>query len=82
MTRDSRVWWLVMAGGILGVLSAHFDLLVACCELGARSQALIELGCILVTTLAGKMSMSPLPISDEGREKAIAREEARHANGR
>lgn len=74
MTRDSRLWWLVMAGGVLGVFSSHFDLLQACCELGDRAQAFIELASIVVAMLAGKMSMSPLPISDEGRMKAIAKE--------
>lgn len=74
MTRDSKWWWLVMAGGALGVFSSHFDLLQACCDLGQKSQALIELASLMVAMVAGKMSMSPLPISDEGRMKAIAKD--------
>lgn len=68
MKRDSQLWWWAMAAGVLGVFSAHFDLLSLCCELGDRAKALIELASVLVATLSGVMRASPLhDISDEGR---------------
>lgn len=72
MTRDSQLWWLLMAGAILTTFSAHFDLLALCCDLTDKTKALIELGSLVVATLAGVMKASPLPISDEGRAKYLS----------
>lgn len=65
MTRDSKLWWFVMAAGVLGVFSAHFDLLQACCDLGDRSKALIELASLVIGIVAGKMATSPLRHSED-----------------
>lgn len=75
MTRDSHLWWFVMAAGVLGVFSAHFDLLEICCAFGDKSKALIELASVLVATLSGVMKASPLDISTRGRQKYIDKEE-------
>lgn len=73
MKRDSNWWWLLMLGGVLGVFSAHFDLLEACCELGDRSKALIELASLITATLAGVMRASPINgVSFEYRSKKAA----------
>lgn len=73
MTRDSQLWWWFMAAGVLGVFSAHFDLLEMCCALGDRSKALIELASLLVATLSGIMRASPINnVSDAYRAKKTA----------
>lgn len=70
MTRDSKLWWFVMGAGVLGVFSAHFDLLQACCDLGDKSKAVIELASLVLATAGGLMRASPInAISDRGRAK-------------
>lgn len=73
MKRDSGWWWVGVAAGILGVFSAHFDLLEMCCALGDKSKALIELASLLVATISGVMRASPINgVSQEYVEKKEA----------
>jgi hypothetical protein len=74
MTRDSYVWWAVMAAAVITGLPAHFDLLhKAIPVMPSWVDGLIELLAWAIGVVAAKMSMSPLPISQEGRTEAIQR---------
>lgn len=76
MTRDSNVWWWVMGGAIVTGLASHMNLVdgVIPDPWEQFTHALIELLAFLVTTAAGVARMSPLPISPEGRQEAIAKQ--------
>lgn len=69
MTRDNKLWLVLMAGAVLSTLSAHFDLLELCCDLTDKTKALIELGSLVLATTSGVMYKSPLDLSDQGRAK-------------
>lgn len=69
MTRDNKLWIVLMVGAILSTLSAHFDLLELCCDLTDKTKALIEIGSLVTATISGLMFKSPLDLSDEGRAK-------------
>ncbi len=72
MTRDSVIWWFVMAGALLGFLMTNFELLhQAFPGMTEQHEAWIRLACSTVGVIAGVLRMSPLPISDSGRSQAI-----------
>lgn len=71
MTRDSRWWWVGMAGAWLASLAVHPDLVERMLELD--KSAWVSALCQLLAIVAAVMRSSPLPnISPEGREKYIA----------
>lgn len=72
MTRDNKIWIVLMVGAILSTLSAHFDLLELCCALTDKTKALIEIGSLITATVSGVMFKSPLDISEQGRKKYLA----------
>lgn len=72
MTRDNKLWLVLMIGAVLSTLSAHFDLLEMCCALTDKTKALIEIGSLITATVSGLMFKSPLDLSDEGRAKYFA----------
>jgi hypothetical protein len=75
MTRDSAVWVVVIVSGLLTFLMGHFGLLVdAFPGLSPAWEARIELAAGLLSVVAGVLRMSPLPISPDGRDRAIAKE--------
>jgi hypothetical protein len=75
MTRDSAFWIVLMVSGVLTFLLGHFGLLQdAFPSLGPSWEARIELAAGCLSVIAGVLRMSPLPISPDGREKAIARD--------
>ena len=82
MTRDSRVWWYVIAGAFITALSSRMDLLdpLLPAQHTDKVHAVIELLSYLVGATAGVMRMSPLDISDTGREKAIIKDERKAAD--
>ncbi len=72
MTRDSGLWWWVMGGAVITALTTHFDLLHRAIPfLPLWVDPLLELSGILCAAGSGVMRMSPLPISQEGRQQAI-----------
>lgn len=76
MTRDSRWWWVGMIGSVILAVSSRWDLLEPLFppEHTDKAHAIIETLALVVGVVSGKMSMSPRPISDEGRMKAIAKD--------
>lgn len=72
MTRDSKLWWVVIAGSVLTAMTGHFDLLhKAFPTMPVYVDAQIELVSMIIGIVSGVMRMSPLPISSEGRTEAI-----------
>jgi hypothetical protein len=71
MTRDSRLWWLVIACSVVTAISSRMDLIEALlpAQHSDKAHALIELLALLAGIVAGVMKSSPLPISDEGRQQ-------------
>ena len=70
MTRDSKLWWFLMGGAVLTILSSRMDLIDRI--IGHRDwvHASIELAALVVFGAAGVMRASPIhAISDEGRAK-------------
>lgn len=76
MNRDSKFWWVMMLGAIVMAVSSRMDLIDPLLppQHTDKVHALIELLSLITGIVSGKMSMSPLPISDEGRMKAIAKD--------
>lgn len=68
MTRDNKLWIVLMVGAILSTFSAHFDLLKLCCSFTDKTKALIEIASLALASVSGLMYKSPLDLSDEGRE--------------
>lgn len=73
MTRDSKFWWFVMASALVTAISSRMDLIDALLPPGHTDKvhALIELAALVVGIVGGMMKASPLPISDEGRDKYL-----------
>ncbi len=73
ITRDSHFWWFVMGGSLLIAVSSRFDLLDPLLPVQHTQtiHAVIELLAYLAGVSAGVLRMSPLPISQEGRQQAI-----------
>lgn len=72
MTRDSKLWWLAIAGAVLTGITGHFSLLHdAFPGLPVWVDAQVEFWAYMIGILAGLMRMSPLPISPEGRTDMI-----------
>lgn len=72
MKRDSRLWWLLITGGVATALTAHPDLLDR--AFAGEPSAIVETVAIVASVAGGVMRMSPLPISTEGRMRAIAKD--------
>jgi len=80
MKRDSRLWWFVIAASVMTAVSTNLELVRrAFPGLTDSGEATIELVAMLVGIVAGLMRMSPLPLSDKGRDRAFARERRRRA---
>ena len=78
MTRDSRIWTLMIIAAVLANLSSSFGLLhEAFPWMTPAHDARIELASMLIGTLAGVLRMSPLPISPRGRARQIQKQNDR-----
>ncbi len=78
VTRDSHVWWFVIAAAVITGLPMHFDLLhKAIPVLPVWVDSLIELFAWGIGVAAGVMRMSPLPISPEGRANIVEKNAAK-----
>jgi len=74
-TRDSVIWTVLVASGVLTYLMGHFDLLaVACPGLGPAWEARIELLAGLLAVVSALFHWSPAEISEAGRQKLQARD--------
>lgn len=76
MTRDSNLWWWVIAGAILTGLSSKMDVLDRLLPAAHTDtvHAAIELLAMIVGIVAGVMRASPInAISDEGKAKFQAK---------
>ncbi len=58
MTRDSVVWWVGMIVAVLGAIIANANLLPAA---WAPALPWINLACIVLGVISGKLATSPLP---------------------
>lgn len=70
-TRDSKAWWFLMGAAIITAISSRMDILdpLLPAQHTDKAHALIELLSLIVGVASGVMKASPLPLSDEGREK-------------
>lgn len=70
-TRDSKAWWFLMGAAIITAISSRMDILdpLLPAEHTDKAHALIELLSLIVGVASGVMKASPLPLSDQGREK-------------
>jgi hypothetical protein len=66
MKRDSRWWWVGMAGAWLASLAVHPDLVERMIE--GDKKAWVSSVCQLLAIVAGYLKASPLDISDKGRQ--------------
>jgi hypothetical protein len=60
MTRDSRVWWFGMIGGIVGAIALHADQFPTLLAYPVAKE-LLALASIVIAVVSGKMATSPLP---------------------
>lgn len=74
MTRDSKLWWFVMASALITAISSRMDLIdpLLPTQHTDKAHALIELASLIVGIVGGMMKASPLPLSDDGRAKYFA----------
>ncbi len=77
ITRDSKLWWLVMASALVTAVSSRMELIDPLLPAAHTDtvHAVIELLALVVGVVGGVMRMSPLPISPAGRT-AILRKHA------
>lgn len=63
MTRDSKVWWVVMIGSVAAAVLSHMNLLDPFLPAASvdKVRAGIELIALIAATIGGKMATSPLP---------------------
>ena len=69
LTRDSKAWFWIMLGTILTALTTNMsqvDVLISE-KYHDEVHAAINLAALIVVAVAGKLSMSPLPLSSEGK---------------
>lgn len=64
MTRDSRIWWAGMVGGVAVAILAHSDQFPLLLSYPWVKEAVTLLS-IIAAVVSGKMASSPLPHSDE-----------------
>lgn len=70
ITRDHWGWWVGIAASVLLALTGHFDLLHrAFPAMSSAWDARLELASMIAGIGAGVMRMSPLPISDQGKQQ-------------
>ena len=81
MTRDHNGWWWLMGGAIVTALVSDLSIIndIAPDAWEKAIHAVIKLLAIVVAAGAGLARMSPLPISNEGRDEAILKN-AEHAD--
>lgn len=84
ITRDSRLWTVLLISAVVTAISSRLDLLDALIPENYHRQAhaAIELSALIIGVVAGVLRMSPLPISPEGRVKAIRKTAVRAAGER
>lgn len=66
-SRDSLLWWAGMIGGVIIAVSGHLDLFP---WLSPKVHHGIELAGFIISTVSGKLSMSPLALSPDGKMQA------------
>lgn len=71
MTRDSKLWWVLMACSFITAFTSRMDLLdpLLPADSTDKVHAAIELLAFMAGLVSAKLATSPLPISDDGREK-------------
>ena len=62
MTRDSVIWWVGIIVAVLGAIVANANLLPAS---WAPAVPYINLACIILGVISGKLATSPLPGANE-----------------
>lgn len=74
MTRDSWLWWLVMASAVITAVSSRMDLIdpLLPAQHTDKAHALIELVSLIVGIVGGFLKASPLPLSPAGRQEYFA----------
>lgn len=79
MTRDSNGWWWLMGAAIVTALMSDTSIVndLVPDHMEKAAHAIVKLLSILVATGAGLARMSPLPISPEGRQTAMAKKSER-----
>jgi len=68
MTRDSRLWWVLIVGSMLTAIATNtsmIDPLIPAASLD-QAHAVINLLSLIVGIVAGKLATSPLDISEKG----------------
>jgi len=75
LTRDSVLWLILFLAAVVAFLGSHFQLLQAAFpnQVDAQLQSQIELLSGLIGVVAAYLRLSPLPVSDRGREKIEAK---------
>lgn len=64
MTRDSKLWWLGMIGGVVAAIVLHADQFPVL--LGyPLAKEILTLVSIIIAVASGKMATSPLPHSGD-----------------
>lgn len=68
MTRDSKLWWVLIAGSVVTALASNMNLIDPLIPVAYREQvqAALNLLALIVATISAKMATSPLPHSDDG----------------
>lgn len=64
MTRDSRLWWIGMIGGLAAAILLHSDSFPLLLGYPIVKE-LLTLASIAAAVVSGKMATSPLPGKDE-----------------
>lgn len=74
ITRDSKFWWVGMASAIVVAVASHLSLIdpFLPTQHADKVHAVVEFLALIAGIVSGKMATSPLPISDEGREKYLS----------
>jgi hypothetical protein len=66
LTRDSALWWVLLASGVVGVLTGHAKLVHdAFPSAGPAWDSFVELASLLLAVVAAFLRMSPLALSDD-----------------
>ena len=71
MTRDSHWWYVAMASAVIAAVASRMNLIdpLLPAQHTAAVHSVIELLALITGVVSGFMKASPLPISDQGREK-------------
>lgn len=67
MTRDSKLWWLGIAGAVILAVTSRFDLIDPLLPAAHTDKvhAALELIALVLGIVSGKMATSPLPHSED-----------------